>query len=340
MELTTMKAIVCESPLKMPVLNVVIPEINPDEVLIKVARCGVCGTDVHIYKGEYIATMPVVLGHEFSGTIERLGKNVLNFKPGDRVTVEPNINCEKCYYCQIERRNQCLNWSGIGVTRNGAFAEYVIAPEKNTFSIGELSYEEAAFVEPVSCALYGLQQTKIQLGAEVLIFGAGPMGLLLMQMANKGNASKVAMVEPHKNRRSLAEQLGCRYLFSSAVDLKKNMSKIAPLGFDVVIDATGVPTVVESCFQNAKMGATIVMFGVCPKEDKITVSPFDIFKNDWHILGTFASCATFHQAIKMIQEKKVMVKPLISHTLPLIDFSDVQKILNSDPNRMKLQIEP
>lgn len=331
---------VCAEPMKMPVLDIAIPEIQPDEVLIKVARCGVCGTDVHIYKGEYIATMPVVLGHEFSGTAERVGKNVQNFKPGDRVTVEPNVNCEKCYFCQIEQRNQCLNWSGIGVTRNGAFAEYVKAPEKNTFFIGDLSFEEAAFIEPVSCALYGLQQTKIQLGAEVLIFGAGPMGLLLMQMANHGNAAKVVMVEPHNNRRLLAEQLGCRYLFSSAEDLKKNMSKIAPLGFDVVIDATGVPAVVESCFQYAKMGATILMFGVCPKEDKITISPFDIFKNDWHILGTFASCATFPQAIKMIQEKKVLVKSLLSHTLPLVDFSDVLKILNTDTNRMKIQIEP
>ena len=335
-----MKAMVYESAGHIPVREIPVPEPAADEVLIKVAACGVCGTDVHIYKGEYIAEPPVVIGHEFSGTVEAAGADVTGYKPGDRVTVEPNIHCEKCYYCQIERRNQCLNWGAVGITRNGGFAEYVCAPEKVTFPIGDMPFEEAAFVEPLSCAVYGLKRAKVEPGAEVLILGAGPMGSILLQLAAHGNASKVAVVEPMENRRNTAEELGCRYIFKDTGDLEKNMKSVAPFGFDLVIDATGVPAVMESCFTFAKMGGTILFFGVCGKHERISISPFDIFNNDWTILGSFATCATFHQGIRLLREQKAKVTPLISHTLPLSDFSGVMKVMDGDAARMKIQIAP
>ncbi len=335
-----MKAMVYEGTGLIPVREVKLPVPEPDEVLIRVASGGVCGTDVHIFRGEYIAQAPVIIGHEFAGAVESVGESVTGYKPGDRVTVEPNIHCEKCYYCQIERRNQCLGWQAIGITRDGAFAEYVCVPEKVTFPIGDLPFEEAAFVEPVSCAVFGLKRAKIGPGAEVLIIGAGPMGNILLQLIHHGNASKVVMVEPQKNRRELAEAMGAKYIFADTGGLERNMKTIAPYGFDVVIDATGVPSVVESTFRFAKMGGTILFFGVCPKEEKIAVSPFDIFKNDWTVLGSFASCATFHPAIRLIREGKVRVRPLISHTLPLSDFSEVMKVLEGDESRMKVSIAP
>lgn len=335
-----MRAMVYEGTASIPLRDISPPDPGDDEVLIKVSSAGVCGTDVHIYKGEYIARAPVVIGHEFAGTVAAAGRNVTGYKPGDRVTVEPNIHCEKCYYCQTERRNQCLGWQAIGITRHGGFAEYVCAPEKVTFPIGDLPFDEAAFVEPVSCAVFGLSRAKIAPGAEVLIFGGGPMGNILMQLISHGNASAVVMVEPQKSRRDLAEAMGARCVFRDSGELEKNGRAIAPYGFDVVIDATGMPSVVESAFRYAKMGGTILFFGVCPKDETIAISPFDIFKNDWTILGSFASCATFHPAIRLIREGRVRVKPLISHTLPMADFSAIMKVLEGDESRMKVQIAP
>ncbi len=153
-----------DAPDKTRVIEAKQPTPGPDDVLIKVAAAGICGTDLHILHGEYEANYPLIPGHEFSGTVVAIGDNVTRFHVGDRVTADPNIPCNRCLACQRNEPNQCENLAAIGVTRNGGFAEYVVAPEGNVFSIGDLSFPQAALIEPLACVVWGLKRVQAQAG--------------------------------------------------------------------------------------------------------------------------------------------------------------------------------
>ena len=175
-----MRAAKVNQPGQMQMVEIPCPEPAPDEVLIRVMASGICGTDVHIFRGEYLGDYPVIPGHEFSGVVEAVGGRVTRFKAGDRVAVEPNIACDNCEACLNNRQNFCLNWSAVGVTRPGGMEQYTTAPEKVTFDIGDLSFEQAAFMEPLSCVLHGLERLGPDLADKVAILGAGPIGALLL----------------------------------------------------------------------------------------------------------------------------------------------------------------
>ncbi|MDX1521270.1 MAG: alcohol dehydrogenase catalytic domain-containing protein, partial [Anaerolineae bacterium] len=200
-----MKAIVFPSPETIAVEEVPDPTCQPDEVILKIASSGICGTDLHIYKGEYIADFPLIPGHEFSGTIVEVGKNVDYWAVGDRVTADPNIFCGYCDFCRNEQANHCLNWSGVGVTRNGGFAEYVAVPARNCYPVPDsLTDAQAAFIEPLACVAYALRRLRVWPADKVLIVGAGPMGLLLVQALQHNGASQVVAVDKNSERLALA----------------------------------------------------------------------------------------------------------------------------------------
>src|SRR5512133_1456648 len=146
-----MKAAHIQRPGQIEVMETSCAEPGENELRVRVMASGICGTDVHIFRGEYMGGYPVIPGHEFAGVVEAVGSRVTRFKPGDRVTVEPNIACDNCEACLNNRQNFCLNWSAVGVTRPGGMAQFTTAPEKVVFNIGDLSFEQAAFVEPLSC---------------------------------------------------------------------------------------------------------------------------------------------------------------------------------------------
>ena len=178
-----MKAAVFEQVGVIKVKEVPVPEISDDEVLIKVKNTGICGTDWSIYNGWYSADkLPMIPGHEFSGVVEAVGPLVTRFQPGDRVAIEPNIACDNCYHCLNNRHNFCLNWRAVGVTQPGGMAEFVTVPEKAAFDIGSLPFEQGAFMEPLSCVLHGVERLQPDIAARVAIFGAGPIGILLLQI--------------------------------------------------------------------------------------------------------------------------------------------------------------
>src|SRR5215212_5722640 len=190
-----MKAAFIRQPGEADVVTVPEPIPGADDVLIKVRAAGICGTDLHIFKGEYEATYPLIPGHEFSGEVVAVGANVRNFRVGDRVTADPNIPCNRCPSCQRNEPNQCENLAAIGVTRSGAFARYVTAPEGNVFAINDLSFAAAALVEPLACVVWGLKRVQVQPGDSVLIFGAGPMGCLMLQALRSVGASSVVVTD-------------------------------------------------------------------------------------------------------------------------------------------------
>ena len=316
-----MHAVVFPAPETVSVERVPDPAPQRDEVVVQVAASGLCGTDLHIYRNEYMSDFPVIPGHEFGGVIAEVGQDVTSFRPGDRVVVDPNLYCGHCYFCRNEQSNHCLNWEGIGITRPGSFAEYVAAPARACYRLPDnLSDAQAAYVEPVACVVHSLKRIRIWPGDEILIFGAGPMGLLLVQALRHMGASLVVVVEKQPDRLALASHMGASATVLSCPDQAEALRELAPYGFGVVVDATGVPAVIEQAFQYLKPRGQYLQFGVAPKDARISLSPYDLFQHDWTVVGSFALCYTFQPAIAWLSSGILQVESLISHTLPLTEF--------------------
>ncbi|CAN5853840.1 D-altritol 5-dehydrogenase [soil metagenome] len=327
-----------EAPQKANILDAAQPEVGPDDVLIEVKSAGVCGTDLHIWHGSYaLARYPIVPGHEFSGVVAAVGDRVKGFKQGDRVTADPNLPCYACAFCQRRQFNQCLNLEVLGVTRSGAFARYVAAPESAVYPIGDLPFGEAALLEPLACVVWGLKQVQLEAGDRMLIFGAGPMGILMMQAVLRAGAASVVMVDKEPWRLKLAEDLGAGAVIQADNLTPQTFTDLAPHGFEVVADATGVPSVLEGAFQYVRPGGKVWVFGVMAADARVPFAPFDVFRKDLKIIGSFALNKTFHEAIALVQGGGVKLAPLISHALPLSDFAAGIEVAERDPKRMKIQ---
>lgn len=335
-----MKAVFFESPKKANIKELPNPRIKDDEVLIAVRSAGVCGTDVHIYDGDFIGTYPVIPGHEFSGDVVEVGKSVQTIKVGDRVAVDPGVFCRKCSFCRENKENFCENFMAYGVHFNGGFAEYTAVKEENVYRIDGLSYIEGAMVEPVGCGIHGLKQINMEIGDHVLIFGSGPIGLILMQLCKNYGASAITVVDIIQNKLDLAKRLGATNVLLADSNLSKNLKDIRPNGFHVVIDATGRPSVVQGMFEYVRNRGKILFFGVCPQNAKIEISPYDVYKRELKIYGTFAILYTANQAIDMIREKKINVSDLVSHRFSLDEFMIALDMMMDRTNSMKIVIEP
>jgi 2-desacetyl-2-hydroxyethyl bacteriochlorophyllide A dehydrogenase len=335
-----MKALVVESPGVATCKKVPTPSPGPREVLIRVAAAGLCGTDLHIYAGEYEAEYPIVPGHEFSGTVAEVGAGITDLTVGQRVAADPNIFCHQCTYCRREMHNQCLNLRAVGVTTDGAFAEYVLVPRDVVYPIGDLPFEHAAWIEPLSCVVYAMQRARPNPGDHVLLFGAGPMGCLLTQVLRASGAARLVVVDRLERRLDLARELGASDAILADGNHQQRLRALAPQGYDFVIDATGVPGVVEQAFDYLAPRATMFFFGVCPNDAQIQIHPYQVFRNDWHIIGSFALCYTFQEAIRLLQGGIVQVECLISHRLPLEQAEAAFTSIQRDPSRLKVLITP
>lgn len=335
-----MRAVVFTAPETATVERVPDPVCAPDEVVVQVARTGICGTDVHIYHNEYMSDFPIIPGHEFGGKVVEVGRDVTDFKVGDRVAPDPNLYCGHCTFCRNEHANHCLNWQGVGITRPGSFAEFVAVPARACYSLPDaISDAQAAFVEPLSCVVHALKRFRIWPGDEVLILGAGPMGLILVQALRHSGASQVVVVEKQPERLALARQLGATATVAAGPDQTAQLRDLAPYGFAVVIDATGVPAVIEGAFAYLKPRGQYLQFGVAPNHATIRLSPYDVFRHDWTIIGSFALCYTFQPAIAWLTHGVVDIAPLISHTVPLDDFASVFGLFESGQT-LKVQLVP
>lgn len=245
-----MRAVIIDTPANIRVGSVPDPTPRSDELLIRVEACGICGTDLHIIDGESpLARYPVVPGHEFAGEVVALGRDVAqsnengetNITVGSRVAIDPNLYCGHCDFCRTGHENLCLNYAALGVTTNGAVAQYVAVPFASAYLLpNTISLREAALIEPISCAVHGMHSLNPRSGDTFLIVGAGTMGLLLLQLALRGGASRVAMVDVNMQRLALAEQLGATRTYN---DIKRALAD-EPLGFNCVIDATDRKSVV------------------------------------------------------------------------------------------------
>jgi D-arabinitol dehydrogenase (NADP+) len=316
------------------------PEPGPEDVLIRVHACGICGTDQHIFDGDLGGPLPLIGGHELAGEVVSVGAEVPDdFPVGERVAVEPNISCGSCFYCQRGQVNHCLRWSAIGVTRDGGFADYVVAPATNVYRVGEMDYEVAAFIEPLSCVVYGLKRLEIPLGANVLIYGAGPIGLLMLQLVRHGGASEIAAVDLKQDKLDLAGTLGATTTVAAGPSADPALREASPLGFDVVIDCTGVPSVVEHTLTHVRNNGKLLFFGVNPPDARISISPYEVYRRDLQIFGSFALRFTFQDAVALLASGAVDVKPLLSERLPIDRFAEALGLAGSG-EALKVQIQP
>ncbi|MCA9836950.1 MAG: zinc-dependent alcohol dehydrogenase family protein [Trueperaceae bacterium] len=314
------------------------PQLGPHDVLIEVKNAGICGTDLHIWHGSYaLAQYPLVPGHEFSGVVAEIGDEVSTTRVGEHVTADPNLPCNHCYFCQKRQFNQCLNLKAVGVTRNGGFARYVVVPESAVFPIGDLSFAAAAMLEPLACVVWGLKQVQIQAGDSMLIFGAGPMGLLMLQAVKTDGAAQVVVIDREEGRLKLARELGATATVKAADFNQAMAQELSPFGFDVVADATGLPKVIQDGFQYLRSGGKFWVFGVAPDKARVEISPYEIFRRDLKIIGSFALNKTFHESIALVKAGAVKLEPLISHQLPLERFAEAMHFAEHDPDRLKVQ---
>jgi 2-desacetyl-2-hydroxyethyl bacteriochlorophyllide A dehydrogenase len=335
-----MRAVVFPAPESVAVEHVDDPVCAPDEVIVQVSLAGICGTDLHIYRNEYMSNFPLIPGHEFGGVVAEVGRRVQDLRRGDRVAVDPNLYCNSCDFCRDQQNNHCLNWQGVGITRPGGFAEYVAVPARACYRLPEgLTDSQAAFIEPLSCVVHALNRLRTSPGDDVLIFGTGPLGLVLVQALRNSGAARVVVVGRRPERLALARQFGAAEAIVAGPDQAGALRDLAPRGFAIVIDATGAPAVIEQALDYLKPRGQYLVFGVAPMQATITLRPYDIFRNDWTIVGSFALCYTFQPAIAWLLNGVIDIGPLVSHTLPLADFPDALGMF-ARGETLKVQLRP
>ena len=338
-----MRAVIIDAPGIIRVDNVPDPTPRPDEVLVRVGACGICGTDLHIIDGDSpLARYPIIPGHEFAGEVVAVGSDVAqrygkeNITVGSRIAVEPNLYCGYCDSCRTGHENLCLNYAALGVTTNGAVAQYVTVPVAKAYALPDnISFREGALIEPVSCAVHGMHILNPRSGDTFLIVGAGTMGVLLLQLAVRGGASRVAMVDVNAQRLALAEQLGPTRTYS---DIKQAL-KDEPLGFNCVIDATGVAPVIENAFMAVKRGGKLLIFGVASNEARISLSPFRIYNDEITIIGSMAVLFSFQAALDLISSGVINTEAMLTKALPLQDFLEALDMVRYGKG-VKTQILP
>lgn len=332
-----MRAAIIEKPGEIQIGRVDDPTPGSGEIVVQVGACGICGTDLHIADGEFPPTpYPIVPGHEFSGEVVALGSGVENISEGARVAIDPSLFCGHCHFCRRGRGNLCENWGAIGDTVNGGFAEYVTVPASNAYLLPEeVSYRETALIEPLSCAVLGIRRLAPQIGDSLLIFGAGTMGLLLLQLALRSGAAEISVVDLNTDRLALADKLGAAHTATDAEEL----SEIEPLGFDCVIDATGIPKVIEGAFDQVKRGGKLMVFGVAPDDARISLSPFRIYNDEITVLGSMAILFSYAPAVDLLLGGAIDTEALLSHEFALDEFPDALTAVR-EGRGLKIQVLP
>ncbi len=312
-----LKAAVFRGVRKIDITDVPKPEPDANEVLVKVKYCGICGSDVGSYKtGTYEEGL--VIGHEFSGEIVKLGQGVAGWKLGDRIVGNGVRPCGRCYFCHHNRPSLCDNVQMCGVSFDGAFAEFVKVPSDILYRIPDsVSDEEATLVDPLSNCIHAVRHSALQLGDRVLIVGAGPIGLLMLQCVKLAGASAVYVSEVSDKRRGMAEKLGATASYDpSRENLYVKMDEVtAGRGPDVLFECAGTPHTLREAVTLVRKGGQVFVISIC--EEHVEADFMTPVLNELDIRGSYCGYEEYPQAIDMIAKKRVDVKSLISDVIPL-----------------------
>jgi len=339
-----MKAVVYDAPRSYSVTDVPVPEAAPGEVRIKVDQVGVCGTDLHIHEGDFNAVFPLIPGHELVGVVDQLGEGATGLRLGEQVTVNPNVHCGRCQYCLAGRLILCENLEGYGSNFPGFLAEYVTVPERLVFSVDGLPRDTAVFAEPASCAMHGVETLQIRPGSSALVFGAGPTGLLLAQLIAYSGASSVTVAAPSAFKLETAKALGVdRTVQIDRRDADANLRRLREQsprgdGFDYVVEATGSTVVAGICVPLARNGGTVMIYGVTRDQETVAFRPFDVFRREITIKGSFAEITSFGAAIDALRNGRVRTDGMITHRFDLDDYGKALDAVANDPTAHKVVV--
>jgi 2-desacetyl-2-hydroxyethyl bacteriochlorophyllide A dehydrogenase len=336
-----MKALVFDKIKSMVLRDIDIPSPKNDQVLLKIKACGICGTDVHIYNGIYDAAYPLIPGHECSGEIVETGPDVHLLKKGDRVAVDPNVECGYCSFCRSGRPHLCKNLKPFGVFRNGGFAEYALIEESHAFLLPDsVSFETGALVEPVSCCMRGSQMAHFKLGDSCLIHGAGAIGMLNMMLARLAGCSVIIVSDPLESRRRQAGTLGSDYTVNPVeTDVYAFVRSLLPDGPDVIMECAGRTALVETSVTAVKNGGIVVAFGCCPPGEYIKVSPDYINNHEITLCGSYNNPRTTKAAVELLGSKHIDCSSLITHSFSLTDFGEAFGKFGTE-GALKILIKP
>lgn len=324
------------------------PEIGADEVLVKVAACGICGSDVHGYDGSSGRRIPpIVMGHEAAGTVAAAGARVTGYKPGDRVTFDSTVSCGDCDFCRRGDANLCDSRQVIGVScgdyrRHGAFAEYVALPARILYHLPEnFEFAEAAMLEPVSVALHAVRVSEARRGDAALVIGAGMIGLLTLQAARAAGCSPVLVADVDATRLNLARRLGADEIIQvSGANLAPEAIRLTGgHGVDVSYEAVGRNVTVSAAIDATRKGGTVTLVGNIAPEVSLPLQK--VVSRQLRLQGACASAGEYAPAIEMIADGRMNVKPLITATAPLEEGPRwFERLHAGEPNLMKVVLTP
>lgn len=318
-----------------------LPELKEGMVVVKVEFAGICGSDMHEFiGGTYpIRTQPV-FGHEFSGTVIKLGEGVTNAKVGDRVAVEPLIPCGTCVNCKKGFRNLCVNGGGYGYTLSGGFAQYAVVKQENIFHLpDQMSLELGALVEPTAVAVHAVRQSQLKLGDTAAIFGAGPIGLLLLQSVKAAGASQIFVVEVSEERRQKALELGATYAINPIdTDVTKYIKEITNGGVNVAFDAAGVQATFTSGISVVQPGGEFKVVSLWEKS--VTFLPNTIVSPEIKVTGSYAYVNLFPEVIRLLANGVIDGNAVITSRIALDDIVEQGfEVLLKDRKQCKILVD-
>ncbi len=341
----TMRAAVFEAVKKISIKEVPIPQINDDQVLIKVEYTGICGTDWSIYTGKYSAeNLPMIAGHEFSGTVAEAGANVIGLKVGDRVTADINIGCGHCYYCKKGETLLCPEFKQLGIHMDGTFAEYVAASWKLCHHIPEnMSLLQGAFIEPTSCVIHSLKAMNFPVGSSVAILGSG-LGSLHAAAAKTRGAAPVMVIGRNRDRLRIAEEMGADITICLE-DYPDPVARVKELtggrGADCVVEAVGNPKTYEQAMEMLRPGGVLAAFGICGPDDILPLKMADFVLSEKKISS---SCAGYGEdwtdSITLLSNGRIKPEPLFSKIMPLERLEEALIMLQENRDLIKIFISP
>lgn len=323
-----MKSAVFYGKHDLRVENSPMPKVGPEDILIQVKACGICGTDVHIYEGDKGAaevTPPTILGHEFSGVIAEVGSNVTKYKVGDRVCIDPNCYCGKCDFCRNGIAHYCTDMIGYGTTVNGGFAEYCSVNQRQVYKLGDnTTFEQGAMTEPVACCLHGMDMCNIHPGSNVVVIGGGMIGLLMLQLSKLAGAARVVLLEPVESKRVVAKKLGADILIDPINEnVEEELKKAGMTWVNTVIECVGKTATIQQAIDIVGNKGTVMMFGLTKPDDTIAVKPFQIFQKEIELKSSFINPYTQKRALDLIDSGRLDVSSMVYAVESLENLADI-----------------
>ncbi|WP_099038199.1 alcohol dehydrogenase catalytic domain-containing protein [Mycobacterium neglectum] len=329
-----MRAVVIEAPTVVQIAELPDPEPGAGDVVVEVALTGVCGTDIHMLDGDFAtARFPIVPGHEVTGTVVARGTGVVSPRVGERVVVDPGVPCMTCLLCRRGRPNLCEHRNAVGITLNGGAADRVLVAARNCHVIPDsVSSTAAVLAEPLACVLHAFDMVPRTSGRRVLIYGAGPVGLLAVQVAGYLGAHSVDTVDLDADRRAVAQKLGASKVFGPS-DLGEEDD------WDLVIDASGAPTAIEDGLGRLQRGGTFLQLGVAPGDAVVPLSPYQVFARELTIVGSMTTRHTFPGALRLLESGTITSELIVEEPVPLSHYAKAVDTVRGR-NALKVVVGP